>query len=866
MGKIKEILCIHHSHLDIGYTHPQALLMELQRDYIDDAIELCLKTADYPEASRFRWTCEATLPVLKWLETASVERIELFKELIKKKQISICALSMHTTPQNDTKQIFEILESKKQLEKQLDMSITCAINHDVNGQPWPFGQILRDAGVEFYLTGINVHFGGIPFKRPSVFNWQAPDGGNLLTYLGEHYSLFSQFFFTCENDTKRMYEGILDYTTRIESEGYDEDFIVLTATNPPLFDNNCPDFDLADLIKKYNEEGHEFTIRFITPEDLHERVKQIEPAKIPIYSGDWTDYWNFGSGSTVQETKLTKRTRQVINKAQFLEVFNGSLGKHYDVALEEAKHQSNLFNEHTWGAAASITDPDDVETYSQAITKKNMAHKAASLAAYALGHQAEEIVKNSKQSTEPEGIVLVNTSSKVQVYPLNIPDSYFLKERHLSALRIKQYLPYHQEDTTYYGTIKLDPLSIKKLALSDLKQPEKSSDFELSAGKIETPYYIFEYQPKTGKILRLFDKVQNWEAIDSENEYAFFDFVEETIDERHDTAHRSTFFPRDLDLGNKSISVWNHNWTPLRKRANELLSLNVEIVGDKCIFRTEYLTPNQERLEKEVIFYDYQSAIGLEAVLYKKAVRKPESNYFSFPLNLSSGWRCTYDTAETFVKLDEEQLGNVSRDWITIDKTVSLYDDTHGMSLATLDAQLVQVGDFNFGKESRNIKRSEKPLLLSWIANNYWDTNFSTEQPGKLTFSYLLQPFGKFKVEKVMELVETVSEPVVMNACIDLNNSGLNDQLFELNSQTTQLLFIKPSAAENGMLMILRNHGDIPEDVKVNFPNRKILSAAIVNPLEEKVESIAAKTHGLKVNVQKGQLMCLQLIFTDDHQ
>jgi hypothetical protein len=49
----------------------------------------------------------------------------------------------------------------------------------------------------------------------------------------------------------------------------------------------------------------------------------------------------------------------------------------------------------------------------------------------------------------------------------------------------------------------------------------------------------------------------------------------------------------------------------------------------------------------------------------------------------------------------------------------------------------VQLGDFNLGKW-QPITKVDRPHLYSWVMNNYWFTNFRTEQEGEFKWHYYL--------------------------------------------------------------------------------------------------------------------------------
>lgn len=832
MSNVKEILCLHHSHLDVGYTHPQNMLMELQCDYIDQAIDLCLQTSDWPEASRFRWTCEATYPLMKWFESAAQDRIQQFRRLAKEGVISVAALPMHTTPGCSTQQLTQALQQLDYIRRLTGCSITAAINHDVNGQPWTLSSLLLDSGILFYLTGINIHFGGIPFPRPYAFNWAAPDGRLLPTFIGEHYSLFSQFFFTDSGSTEKMHSGIQEYVKRMEDAGWSEDYLYLTATNPPLFDNNCPDACLADLIRRYNEEGHEQSIRFVTPEMLYERICKKGLTSLPQHAGDWTDYWNFGSASTARELKCNRRAKNNLFKADFLSCISSEACTRYDEITKKAYDNTILFDEHTWGSAESVSQPDQDETYAQLNHKKDYAYTASDLSAYVLGRHMDIAAGNPLQADRVDGIFLVNPTAFPIDQELQVPSSMLQPGRTLSAARIKEYLPYarNNPDLVSVGYTSIPPFTTKHIPFSSLQISKKaaSANFHIEDTRIDTPFYTITLLKETGRIRQIKDKQTGRLLIDEASCWGFFELAEEHIDTRYAAAERSSIFPRNVDNGNRNISQWQHDWKAVRESVREFLDFHIEEKSMAIVLCYRFRSRSLTMLEQHITFSAIHPRIGLDAVLQKQPTTEPEGIYFTFPLALQENWDCVYDTADTFVHLDNEQLGSVCRDYITVDKGISLFDQSGGYTLACPDAPLVQIGDFQFGKENKSIPREKNPLLLAWPINNYWDTNFAISQEGKMSFHYELSTFTSFHAKEAWHVCMSATAPCILGASVICKEESAQTWL-TCQGEASAPLFIRPQTGMNGWLVAVKNFENKKNICALSIPDKIITFAAVTD-------------------------------------
>jgi hypothetical protein len=375
-----EIFLIHHSHTDIGFTHDQPTLWDAQRRFLDDVVDRADPDAGGPGV--VRWTVETTAPLVRWLRSAEPEQVARFERLEAAGRIEVTGMLANITPLFDHGEVIESLRPVQWLRDR-GFDVRHAMNCDVNGQNWPLADALLDAGIEGFSMGINEHFGGAP-DRPAVFRWEAPSGRTLPTLNGFHYSTGWRLGIGRDaDDLATRWGWLADHLDRVD---WPYEVVPVQSFHP--FGDNAPAYDFGPFIREWNDrpdvrDGGLPRLRTATLADFWDAV---DPSAAPVRRGDWTDFWNFGAGSSARETGMNRESRRRLRTADGLEAHLSALGR--GAPDREATRRGEegtraaawwdlaFYDEHTWGASTSVGDPAGGDARSQWHQKAGYAYDA----------------------------------------------------------------------------------------------------------------------------------------------------------------------------------------------------------------------------------------------------------------------------------------------------------------------------------------------------------------------------------------------------------------------------------------------------------------------------------------------------------
>ena len=384
MKPVETIYLIHHSHTDVGYTHDQPIVWDLHGRFIEEAVRLADRYAASESSGAFRWTVENTAVLYDWLKRAEPEQVQRFIRLEHAGRIEVTGMFANITPLIDMDQLIESFSLVGRLRNEYGLTITSAMNCDVNGENWPLVDALLDLGIEGFSMAINTHFGGAPLNRPNVFWWQGPSGRKVLALNGWPYDTGWRFGIGQSEEMLEDWWGRIQ--THLDAVNYPLPIVMMQSFHP--FGDNGPAFeDFTPFIDAWNAKGKSPRIVMATPRMWWQAVKAYGDL-LPTFRGDWTDFWNFGCISSARETATNRGSRTRLRSAdaiaaallgpstRFPTAHTARVMEHY---REEAWKALHLWDEHTWGADLSLRAPESEDTISQWYHKAHFAYQARSL-------------------------------------------------------------------------------------------------------------------------------------------------------------------------------------------------------------------------------------------------------------------------------------------------------------------------------------------------------------------------------------------------------------------------------------------------------------------------------------------------------
>ena len=298
-----ELYLLHHTHLDIGYTHVQSDVEKKQWDHLDKAIELARASKDYPEGSRFKWLPEGLWAVDSYVKQASPEKKAAFIDAVNQGWVGLDALyGSELTALCRPEELLELTGCARRLSRELARPIDSAMITDVPGYTWGLIPVLAQSGVKYFSIGPNRgHRIGRTLTAwgDKPFYWLSPSGNEkvLCWVAAEGYSWF-------HSAPLRSDKKVFEYLDRLEKLDYRFDVAHLRYNVGG--DNGPPDAQIADIVRTWNEKYAYPKLILATPHEFFSAFEQRYGKDLPQVSGDFTPYWEDGAASTARETVINR--------------------------------------------------------------------------------------------------------------------------------------------------------------------------------------------------------------------------------------------------------------------------------------------------------------------------------------------------------------------------------------------------------------------------------------------------------------------------------------------------------------------------------------------------------------------------------
>ncbi|MCX7835694.1 MAG: hypothetical protein N2450_06445 [bacterium] len=719
----RTVYILPYSHNDIGYTHHQFEVEKRQWQHIEQAVELWEQTRSRPNGESSKWNLEVLWALDTWLQSTTRPWKNRFWRAVQEGGIGLNALYANfLTGMASEQELYHFIQFAKELCDQHPIQIDTAVMTDIPGCNWGLVKVLAENGIRFFLSAPNEfdRVGNIYQQGDQPFYWLDPTQQYKILFwiAGASYSLFHRGPLS-----KMGVERMLEYLRTLETNQYPYDMVALPYTIGG--DNGPPDPTLSDFVAEWNRHYVSPTLRIATvTEFFHDFEKQYGKT-LPTQWGDLTPYWEDGVGSTARETAMVRNAVDLLVQAEALQTYHFKKNSPTK-QIQRVWHQILLYDEHTWGAYNSVSEPDLPEVKAQWHTKQRFAIQAYQGATKLLDRTLQKLYRHFGK--ESDGIV-VNSLPWEESGWVTIPNQPHWKS--IFLLNTKQLLPiYHDDPFARVYIPKLLPWEISGFeGRAEMVEPLSFPQLKRSAYHIENEFLRLEVNPLSGAIQSLVTLNDGKEWVQPQSQYGVGEFL--TILGK---------FPNQAQRLSK-------------------VHIQTSVHAAKAQITIQAQAPTCDHFQACYRLYPYQDFFEMEIKFVKKPLRAKEAMHIAFPFQVEGGV-VRYDVPFGFVQPEVNQLKGSNKNFFCAQSWFDVSNDTVGLCCVMLDSFLIETEDM-IAEIGWRPFALDKPPVFAYLLNNYWHTNYKADQEGLIRFRFMIKPHLTFSYEENVRFALQMKQSIV---------------------------------------------------------------------------------------------------------
>jgi len=839
-----------HTHLDVGYTDYQAKVAEAQSRSLDEAIQMI---HDHPD---FRFSPDGYWCVRQFLAERTDEQKQLLFQAVKEKKIfvpTVEASLLTGFPALETliRSLYPAFEFNQKYGGDADYAdIT-----DVPSYSWSYASVMAAAGLKYFAAGSDNYRAPVLLQghlhEKAPFWWEGPDGGRILMWYSRHYHQMKSLFglpptIAGGRDSLPLYLQIYS------RPDYKSDATIIYGTqveNTDLFPQQ------ATLVDEWNKIYAYPRLKYSGFSDAIGYIAGQFGDSLPVERGDGGPYWEDGIASTARSAALERTTEQRALAAEKFSTLSSLVNPRLRPDAQAFKQLWNamvIYDEHTWGDNRSVSNPQCQEATRQLAIKEGFASEAKK--------RVDDLLWRSMAAladyiSDPPGTLLVFNPLSWQHSSLVEID--LDKGLELVDLTTHQTVPYEVlstgPDYHHVRFLAQDVPSVgyKAYAMKPTQQPLPTPPVT-TEGTFENQYYRVVLDAESGAVKSIFDKELNKELVNTSSPYRFNQYLYVTGADR--LPNRAVQYSSVAPVPEFSIHGAG---------SGRLVSVTHQPFG--VVARLESQGMNTPKIETEVILFNGQKKIEFINRVKKTKVYTKESIYFAFPFAMERP-QFRYEIQNGFVDPSRDQLPGAGKEWFSVQHWVAAEEGGVSVALVPVDASLVCLGDIFRATWPKEF--GQRPgTILSYVMNNYWDTNYAAGQGGNFTFRYVLtsgdqlQPAGLSRLGWEEMTPAEVDQITSQDKALDTPRplDAAQGSFVQVDQPNVVLVTWKVAEDGDGTILRFLEVGGQAKPVEVQTPRLDVKSAWSSDALERKQAALETSAHGFRFAVKPFQIVTVRL-------